>query len=96
MVALFAMKGRACKVVGSLAGSASLLIRGEVVDDGEAGKTEVAKIERDDFATPEAFGSTLGEGKLLTAAAEAEIVRAQVAEIGEWFRWCERLWDEAS
>jgi hypothetical protein len=52
-------------------------------------ETEVAEIERDDFATPETLGLTLSEGKLLTAAVQAEIVRAQVAEMGERFRWCE-------
>ena len=49
-----------------LVASASLLFRGEV-----------AEIERDDFATPDTLGLTLGEGKLLTAAVQAEIVRAR-------------------
>ncbi len=56
-------------------------------------ETDVAKIERDDFATPETLGLTVGEGKLLTAAAQAEIMRAQVAEIDERFGWCEHWRD---
>ena len=34
-------------------------------------------------------GLTLDEGKRLAAAAQAEIVRAQIAAMGERFRWCE-------
>jgi len=52
-------------------------------------ETEVARIERDDFAVAETVGLTLDEGKRLAAAAQAEIVRAQVAAMGERFRWCE-------
>jgi AcrR family transcriptional regulator len=51
--------------------------------------TEVARIERDDFAVPETLGLTLDEGKRLMAATQAEIVRAQACTMGERFRWCE-------
>ena len=51
--------------------------------------SEVARIERDDFAVAETVGLTLDEGKRLTAATQAEIVRAQVTTMGERFRWCE-------
>ena len=56
---------------------------------GIVSETEVARIERDDFAVAETVGLTLDEGKRLAAAAQAEIVRAQVAAMGERFRWCE-------
>ena len=56
---------------------------------GILSETEVARIERDDFAVAETVGLTLDEGKRLAAAAQAEIVRAQVAAMGERFRWCE-------
>jgi hypothetical protein len=46
---------------------------------GIVSETEVARIERDDFAVVETVGLTLDEGKPLAAAAQAEIVRAQVA-----------------
>ena len=52
-------------------------------------ETEVARIERDDFAVAETVGLTLDEGKRLTATTQAETVRAQVAAMGERFRWCE-------
>jgi hypothetical protein len=52
-------------------------------------ETEVARIEHDDFAVAETVGLTLDEGKRLTAATQAEIVRVQVASMGERFRWCE-------
>jgi hypothetical protein len=54
---------------------------------GIVSETEVARIEHDDFAVAEMVGLTLDEGKRL--AAQAEIVRAQVAAMGERFRWCE-------
>ncbi len=57
-------------------------------------ETEVAAIERDDFATSDTLGLTLGEGKWLTAAVQAEIVRAQVAEVGA-VPMVRALWDEA-
>ena len=53
-------------------------------------ETEVARIERDDWASPEIVGLTLDEGKRLAAATQAEIVRAQVAVMGERHRWCEQ------
>ena len=56
---------------------------------GIVSETEVARIERDDFAVAETVGLTLDEGKRLTAATRAEIVRAQVTTMGERFRWCE-------
>ena len=56
---------------------------------GIVSETEVARIERDDFAVAETVGLTLGEGKRLAAATQAEIVRVQVAAMGERFRWCE-------
>ena len=56
---------------------------------GVVSETEVARIERDDFAVAETVGLTLDEGKRLTAAKQVEIVRAQVATMGERFRWCE-------
>jgi hypothetical protein len=61
-------------------------------------ETEVALIEREDFAVPETVGLSLDEGKQLTAAIQAEIVRAQAALMGERFRWCEhcgaKLWSK--
>jgi hypothetical protein len=51
-------------------------------------ETEVARIERDDFAVAETLGLTLDEDKRLIAATQAEIVRAQVSTMGERFRWC--------
>ena len=57
---------------------------------GIVSETEVARVERDDFAVPETLGLTLEEGKRLMAATQAEIVRAQVSTMGERFRWCER------
>jgi hypothetical protein len=52
-------------------------------------ETEVARIERDDRASSETLGLTLAEGKRLTAAIQEGIVHAQVATMGERFRWCE-------
>jgi hypothetical protein len=51
-------------------------------------ETEVAAIERDDCATPETLGLSLAEGKQLTCAIQAAMVRAQVAAMGERFRCC--------
>lgn len=59
------------------------------LEPGIVSEAEVARIERDDFAVAETIGLTLNEGKRLMAAAQAEIVRAQVAAMGERFRWCE-------
>lgn len=62
-----------------------------VADFGyEAAETdvEVARIERDEFTVPETLGLSLGEGKRLTAAIQAEMVRAQAATMGERFRCC--------
>src|SRR5947208_2742346 len=61
---------------------------------GELGKGGVSETGgggggRDDFAVPETIGLTLDEGKRLTAAIQAAIVGAQVAVLGERFRWCE-------
>ena len=60
--------------------------------------TELTWIERDDFAVAETVGLTLDKGERLTAAAQAEIVRVQVAAMGERFRWCEhcgaKLWSK--
>ena len=53
-------------------------------------ETEVARIEREDFAVPETLGLTLDEGKRLMASTQVEIVRAQVSTMGERFRWCEQ------
>jgi hypothetical protein len=52
-------------------------------------ETEVARIERDDFAVVETVGLMLDEGKRLTAATQAEIVRARSP------RWASR-YDGAS
>ena len=52
-------------------------------------ETEVGRIERDDRVISETVGLTLAESKQLIAAAQVEIVRAQVAVTGERFRWCE-------
>ena len=52
-------------------------------------ESEVGRIERDDRVTSETLGLTLDESKRLIAAAQVEIVRAQVAVMGERFRWCE-------
>ena len=59
------------------------------LEPGVASETEVARIERDDFAVDETLGLTLDESKRLMAAAQAGIVRAQVSTVGERFRWCE-------
>jgi uncharacterized protein YjiS (DUF1127 family) len=56
---------------------------------GIVSETEVARIERDDFAVAETVGLTPDEGKRPAAAAQPEIVRAQVTAMGERFRWCE-------
>ena len=52
------------------------------LEPGIVSETEVARIERDDFAVPETLGLTLDEGKQLMAATQAEIVRAQVLHDG--------------
>ena len=59
------------------------------LEPGIVSETEVARVERDDFAVAETLGLTLDEGKQLMAATQAEIVRAQVRTMGERFRWCE-------
>lgn len=59
------------------------------LEPGIVSETELARIERDDLAVPETLGLTLDEGKRLTAATQAEIVRAQASTVGERFRWCE-------
>jgi hypothetical protein len=51
-------------------------------------ETEVAAIERDGCATPETLGLSLAEGKRLTCAVQAAMARAQVAAMGERFRFC--------
>ena len=56
---------------------------------GPVSEVEVARIERDDMATAETIGLTLEEGKRLTAAAQVEIVRGQVAGLGRRSRRCE-------
>ena len=56
------------------------------LEPGLASQSEVARIERDDFAVPETVGLTLEEGKQLMAATQARIVRAQAAVMGECFR----------
>jgi hypothetical protein len=53
--------------------------------DGEATETEVARIEREDWALPETLGLTLVEGKQLTAAIQTEMVRAQASMMGSVF-----------
>jgi hypothetical protein len=58
-------------------------------DQGVVSETEVARIERDDLAVPETLGLTLQEAKQMTAAMQSQMVRAQVAAMGERFRWCE-------
>jgi hypothetical protein len=55
---------------------------------GAVSAIEVARIERDDVAAVQTIGLTLDEGKRLTAATQGEIVRAQVAAIGERLRNC--------
>jgi hypothetical protein len=71
---------------------AKLVWRVKLIAELESGcvsETEVARIERDDFAVPDTLGLTLDEGKQLMAATQAEIVRDQVSTMGERFRWCE-------
>jgi hypothetical protein len=58
-------------------------------DQGVVSETEVGRIERDDLAVPETLGLTLQEAKQMTAAMQSQMVRAQVAAMGERFRWCE-------
>lgn len=57
-------------------------------DEATETEVEVARIERGDFAAPETLGLSLAEGKLLTAAIQFEMVRAQAATLGERFRCC--------
>ncbi len=57
------------------------------LETGSVSETELARIERDDFAVLETLGLTLDKSKRLVAAARAEVVRAQVATMGERFRW---------
>jgi hypothetical protein len=59
------------------------------IEPGVVSETEVACIERDDFAVEETLGLTRDEGKQVMAAVQAGIVRAQVSTMGERFRWCE-------
>ena len=59
------------------------------LEPGNVSETEVARIERDDYAVSETLGLTLDKSKRLTAATQAAIVRAQVSTMGERFRWCE-------
>jgi hypothetical protein len=71
---------------------AKLIWRVKVIADrgsGAVSETEVARIRRGDFAVPESVGLNLDEGQRLTAAIQAEIVRAQAAVAAERFRWCE-------
>lgn len=56
---------------------------------GGASEIEVARIERDALAVPEALELTPDESNALTVAIQAEIVRAQVAIMGKRFRWRE-------
>ena len=51
-------------------------------------ETEVARIERGEEAGLADLGLRLEEARRLTAALQAEIVRAQVATAGECRRWC--------
>jgi hypothetical protein len=46
------------------------------LESGCVSEMEVERTERDDFAVPETLGLTLGEGKRLMAATQAEVVRA--------------------
>jgi hypothetical protein len=78
-----------------------LVWRVKVVADlgsGAVCETEVARIERDDFAVPETVGLSLDESKQLTAAIPDEVVRCQAAVMGERFRWCKhcgaKLWSK--
>ncbi len=80
---------------------AKLVWRVKVVADlgwGAVSETEVARIEREDFAVPETVGLSSDEGKQLAAAIQAEIVGSQAAVMGERFRWCEhcgaKLWSK--
>jgi hypothetical protein len=59
------------------------------LEPGVISETEVARVERHDFAVSETLGLTLDEGKRLMATTQAEIVCAQVSTMGERFRWCE-------
>lgn len=52
------------------------------LEPGVISETEVARIERKDFAEPETLCLTLDEHKALTAAIQVEIVSAQVVVIG--------------
>ena len=55
---------------------------------GPATEIEVARIEREDWAVPEALGLSLDEGKSIAAAIQAEMVRAQASTMSEHFRSC--------
>jgi hypothetical protein len=55
---------------------------------GPATEIEVARIEREDWAVPETLGLSLDEGKRITAAIQAEMVRAQASTMSEHFRSC--------
>jgi hypothetical protein len=55
---------------------------------GSATEIEVARIEREAWADPDALGLSLSEGKRLTAAIQTEMVRAQASIMSERFRCC--------
>jgi len=55
---------------------------------GVTTETEVGRIERDEQAGLAELGLRLAEAKQLTAALQAQIVPAQVAEVGERRRLC--------
>jgi hypothetical protein len=64
------------------------------LEPGVVSETEVACIERDDFAVPETLGLTLDEGKRLMAAIQVEIVRAQVSTMAERCLHRDRITDQ--
>lgn len=61
---------------------------GAELEPGVVSETEVVRIEREDFVVSEILGLTLDESKALRAAIQAEVVSAQVAVMGQRFRWC--------
>lgn len=71
---------------------AKLVWRVKLVFEAESGvlsECEVARIERDELAVPENLGLTLQEAKQMAAAMQIQMVGAQVAILGERFRYCE-------
>ena len=64
-------------------------LRNWSLEPGLTTEVEVARLERDEQAGLADLGLRLAEAKRLTAALQAEMVRAQVTVVGERRRSCE-------